>query len=315
MNIVTPIPTSLVFTTANVNTESARRDNVLRETIPQTSENEQSASQKGLGSEGDRAKAPGQTPAPVTYERPQIQSNVAQSFSQAQGDADVSKDNASDESAGKEDAEQRQKEQQEVQQLKSRDKEVRTHEKAHAAIGGQYAGAPQYDFTTGPDGRRYATDGEVSIDISSAQTPEQTLRKMQQVRAAALAPAQPSAQDLKVAAEASQKAFDARQDIAEANRKESTAATQPSESEPVRPTVPSLDDIIANNNVSIPTRTLDDALLEAREADRAANRDNTSSPNRSLDYPAEEMSSRIGVIQRFYAGVSGSDNQGFSASA
>ncbi len=312
MNIVTPIPTSLVFTTANVNTESARRDNVLRETIPQASENEQGASQKGLGSESDRAKSPGQIPAPVTYERPQIQANIAQSFSQAQGETDVSKDNASDESAGKEDAEQRQKEQQEIQQLKSRDQEVRTHEKAHASTGGQYAGAPQYQFTTGPDGKRYATDGEVSIDISSAQTPEQTLRKMQQVRAAALAPAQPSPQDLEVAAEASRKAFDARQDIAEANRKEVTAAGASSDDAASSKSVPSLDDIIDSNNVSIPTRTLDEAMLEARE--RMGNSSDDSG-SRSLDYPADEMSARIGVIQRFYSGVSGNSNAGFSASA
>lgn len=312
MNIVTPIPTSLVFTTANVNTESARRDNVLRETIPQASENEQGASQKGLGSESDRAKSPGQAPAPVTYERPQIQSNVAQSFSQAQGDADISKDNASDESAGKEDAEQRQKEQQEIQQLKSRDQEVRTHEKAHASTGGQYAGAPQYEFTTGPDGKRYATDGEVSIDISSAQSPEQTLRKMQQVRAAALAPAQPSPQDLEVAAEASQKAFDARKEIAEANRKEVAAAGTSSEPTTSSQSVPSLDDIIDSNNVSIPTRTLDEEMLEARES-MGKRRDDSGS--RSLDFPADEMSARIGVIQRFYSGVSGNSNAGFSANA
>ncbi|WP_414829044.1 putative metalloprotease CJM1_0395 family protein [Alteromonas sp. H39] len=312
MNIVTPIPTSLVFPTANVNTESARRDNVLRETIPQASENEQGASQKGLGSESDRAKSPGQAPAPVTYERPQIQSNVAQSFSQAPGDTDVSKDNASDESAGKEDAEQRQKEQQEVQQLKTRDQEVRTHEKAHATIGGQYAGAPQYEFTTGPDGKRYATDGEVSIDISSAQTPEQTLQKMQQGRAAALAPAQPSPQDLEVAAEASQKAFDARKEIAEANRKEVAATSESFEAEATSQSVPSLDDIIDSNNVSIPTRTLDEAMLEAREGMG----NNSDEPgNRSLNYPADEMSARIGVIQRFYSGVSDNSNAGFSVSA
>lgn len=312
MNIVTPIPTSLVFSTANVNTESARRDNVLRETIPQASENEQGASQKGLGSEGDRAKSPGQVPPAITYERPQIQSNLAQNFSQAQADADATKDNAKDESAGKEDAEQRQKEQQEVQQLKSRDQEVRTHEKAHAAIGGQYAGAPQYEFTTGPDGKRYATGGEVSIDISGAQTPEQTLRKMQQVRAAALAPAQPSPQDLKVAAEASKKAFDAREEIAEVNREEVAAASSSSEPEKTSKSVPSLEDIIDSNNVSTPTRTLEEAMLEARDK---TGEDSGDPDARSLDFPADEMSARIGVIQRFYSGVSGTGNAGFSASA
>jgi hypothetical protein len=141
------------------------------------------------------------------------------------------KDNAQDESAGKEGAEQEQRNQQqsaqpvlteedkqEIEDLKARDQEVRTHEQAHAATGGQYAGSPQYEYTTGPDNKRYVTGGEVSIDISEEPSAEQTLRKMQQVRAAALAPAQPSSQDLKVAAEAAQKAFDARNDIAKENR-------------------------------------------------------------------------------------------------
>ncbi|MCU7553531.1 putative metalloprotease CJM1_0395 family protein [Alteromonas sp. ASW11-19] len=308
MNIVTPMPTSLVIPTANPNTESARRDNVLRETIPQTTENEQGSAQKGLGSESDRARQPGQLPAPVTYERPQIQGNPTQGTSQAlNGDG---RDNASDESAGKENAEQQQQEQQEVQRLKERDKEVRTHEKAHAAIGGQYAGAPQYQLTTGPDGKRYATDGEVSIDISDARSPEQTLRKMQQVRAAALAPAQPSAQDLKVAAEASQKAFEARQDIAEANQQQRSPA-QPGEG-PAGPEVPTLDDIVDGNKVSIPTRKLDEALLAARQAQRD---NDLGGSNRSLDIDGEQMASRNQVIQQFYAGVAHGKGAGFNASA
>ena len=51
MNIITPILNAIAYPTANINTESARRDNVQRETIPQASDAEQGASQKGLGSE------------------------------------------------------------------------------------------------------------------------------------------------------------------------------------------------------------------------------------------------------------------------
>ncbi len=307
MNIVTPMPTSLVIPTANPNTESARRDNVLRETIPQTTENEQGNAQKGLGSENDRARQPGQPPAPVTYERPQVQPNAAQGNGPSlTGDG---RDNASDESAGKENAEQQQQEQQEIQRLKERDSEVRTHEKAHAAIGGQYAGAPQYQLTTGPDGKRYATDGEVSIDISDARTPEQTLRKMQQVRAAALAPAQPSAQDLKVAAEASQKAFEARQEIADASQ-QPRSQTQPGEA--AAPAVPTLDDIVDSNNISIPTRKLDEALLAARQAQRD---NDEGSGSRSLDIDGDQMASRNQIIQQFYADVATGKGSGFNVSA
>lgn len=105
--------------------------------------------------------------------------------------------------------------QKQVQDLKDRDKEVKIHEQAHAAVGGQYAGAPSYEYQTGPDGKRYAVGGEVSIDVSEEETPEDTIQKMQIVRAAALAPAEPSTQDLKVAAEASQKENQARAQVSE----------------------------------------------------------------------------------------------------
>jgi len=46
--------------------------------------------------------------------------------------------------------------------------------------------------------------GEVQIDTSPAGSPEATIRKMQQIRRAALAPSQPSGTDRAVAAQASQ---------------------------------------------------------------------------------------------------------------
>ncbi len=101
--------------------------------------------------------------------------------------------------------EQAKAEETKIQELKKRDQEVRLHEQAHAAVGGQYAGAPTYEYETGPDGRRYAVGGEVSIDVSEEEKPKDTIDKMQVVRAAALAPAEPSPQDYKVAAEATQK--------------------------------------------------------------------------------------------------------------
>ena len=227
MNIVTPILNAIAYPTANINTESARRDNAQRETIPQASDSQQGASQKGLGSDAEKAKSPGQPPSPVTYERPQVQTDPQAGFQDVSGQE---QDNAQDESAGKEDAQDRQQEQQqrqdaaEIEQLKARDQEVRVHEQAHASTGGQYAGAPQYEYTTGPDNKRYVTDGEVSIDVSEERTPEATLKKMEQVRAAALAPAEPSSQDLKVAAEATQKATEARSEVVK-NQTE-TASTE-----------------------------------------------------------------------------------------
>lgn len=90
-----------------------------------------------------------------------------------------------------------------VDKLKQREAEVRAHEQAHKAAGGPYAGSPSYTTTQGPDGRRYITGGEVSIDISPEEgDPEATIRKMEQVKQAALAPADPSSQDRAVAMQA-----------------------------------------------------------------------------------------------------------------
>jgi len=115
-------------------------------------------------------------------------------------------------------------EQQEVEELKARDREVRQHEQAHSAAGGQYTrGGPQYEYTSGPDGKRYATGGEVSIDVSKvADNPLATIGKMQVVYRAAMAPAEPSSADRAIAGEAKQKEAEARRELAEMQRQEST---------------------------------------------------------------------------------------------
>lgn len=88
-----------------------------------------------------------------------------------------------------------------VDKLQARDREVRAHEQAHKNVGGQYAGAISYEYQKGPDGKQYAVGGEVPIDASEIPgDPEATIEKMRIVKAAALAPAEPSAQDRKVAA-------------------------------------------------------------------------------------------------------------------
>ncbi len=94
-------------------------------------------------------------------------------------------------------------EQKHVAELKKNDAEIRRHEQAHAAAGGQYAGSPQYEYTDGPDGKRYATAGHVSIDVTPIPgDPKATIEKMDVVRRAANAPAEPSAADRSVAAKA-----------------------------------------------------------------------------------------------------------------
>jgi hypothetical protein len=304
MNIVTPIPTTLVFNTANVNTESARRDNVQRETIPQSSAADNSAAETGLGSEADRAKTPGKLSQPLTYEKPQVSPGE-----QSQVQDGLDKDNAEDPSAGKQNADdkqQQQAEQVEIDKLATRDREVRAHEQAHAGTGGQYAASPSYEYERGPDGKQYAANGEVSIDISAANTPQETLRKMQQVQAAALSPAEPSAQDLRVASEARQKAIEARAEIV----KDNAAATEKTiarafpdivESSNVTSNVSGveLDDIVKGSDVGAPTRSLsDDPVAEAVGLES-----NPKELRRALESRDSVITQRVAVIESFYQKV------------
>ncbi|MCB2180511.1 MAG: hypothetical protein KQH63_00610 [Desulfobulbaceae bacterium] len=98
--------------------------------------------------------------------------------------------------------------------LKHADAAVRAHEQAHlTAAGGLAKGGASFSYKQGPDGRKYAVGGEVQIDTSKGATPEETLSKMMRVRAAALAPANPSPQDRKVAAAAASSMSKARQEL------------------------------------------------------------------------------------------------------
>lgn len=102
----------------------------------------------------------------------------------------------------------------ELLRLQQRDQEVRRHEQAHAAAAQGLVGAPSYRYEQGSDGQHYAVDGKVSIDMSPiANDPAATMLKMQQVYRAALAPAEPSAQDRRIAALASQKMEQARVEL------------------------------------------------------------------------------------------------------
>ena len=101
-----------------------------------------------------------------------------------------------------------------VAELRRTDQEVRAHEAAHMAAGGAYAGAASYTYVQGPDGKRYAVGGEVPISAPKGRTPEETIRIMEQVRSAAMAPANPSGQDLNVAAKAASAIAQARQELA-----------------------------------------------------------------------------------------------------
>lgn len=109
--------------------------------------------------------------------------------------------------------------------LRATDRKVRAHELTHIAAGAGLTGAASFTYQLGPDNQRYAVAGEVSIDISSGDDPEETIAKAQQIRAAALAPADPSPQDRKVAALATKMENSARQESASQGRSASQSVT------------------------------------------------------------------------------------------
>lgn len=169
---------------------------------------------------------------PATPSQPPV-ANIASQRTQAES-ASVDEAPAPDEASTferqrdqaqvtREQAEQRQFEQdlETIRELAARDREVRAHEQAHQAVGGQYAGGMALTYERGPDGKRYAVAGEVPIDISPIPgNPAATLAKAEQVRRAALAPAEPSAQDRSVAAAAMQLKMEAQIELRQEFREE-----------------------------------------------------------------------------------------------
>lgn len=163
--------------------------------------------------------------APVTAAPALADEQSASAREEADKQADTSTRSAQAKNSADEPSPQQERaEQLEIAELVSRDSEVRAHEQAHAAVGGQYAGAPSFTYDRGPDGKRYAVGGEVSIDTGTVPNdPEATLRKMEVVIRAALAPAEPSGQDRQVAAQAQAKMSEARAELVQQQSAEAKA--------------------------------------------------------------------------------------------
>jgi hypothetical protein len=177
-------------------------------------------------------------------------------------------------------------EQKQIADLAARDREVRAHEQAHAGVGGAHTGGASYTYTRGPDGKRYATDGEVSVDTSAVPgDPAATLTKMDIVRRAALAPAEPSSQDLRVAAQAQATAAQARAELAEQRRTEATEAAEArkaekAEKDEVEQATASADDAVAASSESaIDARP---ANVTALDTYRSFSRTSNDSPQLDL---------------------------------
>ncbi|KTG19040.1 catalase [Pseudoalteromonas sp. XI10] len=220
MNIVTPFP-SININTANVHTESARRDNQLREVIPPPAATKPSNAENKTLNDGDKTKQPGSEAGTYDAKGRLAEDKVIEERQQGGEQGEPEQSEQEQQEAKQEQqkeqkiAEQEQQDAEQIKELKARDTEVRIHEQAHATVGGQYAGSPSYEYQRGPDGTNYAVGGEVQIDVAEIEgDPKATIEKMQTVRAAALAPQEPSSADRSIVADATQKLMAAQAELA-----------------------------------------------------------------------------------------------------
>ena len=213
MNINVSLP-SFIPNQLQPQTESAQTDNRRAELVPPTRQGEASAAESGVASQKDKSRAAQANPSPpAASTRDNAQASPtppSHRFVEATGEESQRRQQQDPEQ------QEQQKQQRQLAALVERDLEVRKHEQAHQMAGGEHAGSPSYQFSHGPDGKRYATGGEVAIDIGAIPgDPAATLAKMQRVRAAALAPAEPSSQDLSVARAATVREAQARKELME----------------------------------------------------------------------------------------------------
>lgn len=313
MNITPAINVSIP-TVVNPQTDTLRRENNQREVIAQPAAASQSAAEKGVASERERGRSPAQNNEQVDFENIRKQAELAnnaiseeseknegqQESSEnpqlANKDAE-SKDNdeqtnsaAEEESSHGDNAINEFADQQAIKSLQQRDREVRSHELAHAAAGGATTGAPSYSFEVGPDGKKYAVEGEVSVDLSTVEgNPRATIAKMQKVYNAALAPANPSIQDMRVANSAAQAIAQAQSELLALSLDDSSAKENQSE-----PAVKTNDSFTGRNNDSLDQQsndfdTLVNNTLQAQEE---------IAPTRSND-----VDQRAGRIENFYLNI------------
>ena len=212
MNINVSLP-PLIPTQLQPQVEAARTDNRRAELIPQARQGQASSAESEVGSQKEKSKA-GQASSNQSSQNSRETGQPAPTTLPDNRFVEATDEDGQRKQQDPKQQEQQQRQEQQVQDLVERDKEVRTHEQAHQSAGGEYASSPTYQFTQGPDGKRYATGGEVQIDTSAVPgDPAATIAKMQQIRSAALAPAEPSAQDLAVARSAAASEAKARKEL------------------------------------------------------------------------------------------------------
>jgi hypothetical protein len=319
MNI-TPQHTHLpIQTVVNLQTDSLRRENQQREVITKPEPSSQSGAEKGPASDKERGRSPAQNNQQVDFASLRKQAELANDVignsshnssgqdSAKHSEKEANKQNSDSSGEAKPGQTSSSRDQQSsaeelantqiIRSLESRDKAVRNHENAHAGVGGSFTGAPSYSYEIGPNGKKYAVDGEVSIDLTPiAGEPAQTIAKMNKVQAAALAPANPSAQDIRVAASAASIILEAQAELTNISADNVEAKPQLGQLYPDKELLQS-DTSFENNDSS---KAFDRQIAQTLSAQEAL------VPSRSL-----AVDERAGRIEKFYATI----NQAYEKSA
>ncbi len=194
-------PTSIqqpiaVITQAQLPLDALRVDNHQLPKVPQPAKLFPSSTDKEPQAKGNLESTTKHSSATTNSNHDSIVTAKDSSENGERGNSDTASD--------KDDHQQELEVQNHIQQLANRDREVRAHERAHSSVGGQFAGSPHFVYEKGPNGVLYAVSGEVSISTSQvAGDSDASIAKLETVIRAALAPAVPSSQDLRVAASAS----------------------------------------------------------------------------------------------------------------
>ena len=297
MNINTNFP-NVSLVTGNPATISVARENDLRPMIPASRGATEGAAEKAVAGEQEKIQPTGVsvqlsgsyelTAEEAEQSAAENQSNDGEEPAEGEGgEKSASDQEGAEHDKGNNPQELTEQELKQVEALEDRHAEVVRHEQAHAAVGGQYAGSPSYDYQTGPDNKRYAVGGEVMIDTSEVPNdPEATLRKAEQIRAAALAPAEPSGQDRRVAAQANAMAAKARQEIAAG------------------------DDAGQTGGSGIRRGTLGEGASPGVSETLAADREPVSAASAVDDAVMSQMQQRNAVISQRYQSAYGSSGQG-----
>lgn len=327
MNI-TPQNTHLpIQTVVNLQTDSLRRENQQREVITKPEPSSQSGAEKGPASDKERGRTPAQNNQQVDFASLRKQAELANDVignSSHNSSGDGSGNNSGQDSAKHSEQEANKqnsdgsgqskpgqtsssRDQQSsadelantqiIRSLENRDKAVRNHESAHAAVGGSFTGAPSYSYEIGPNGKKYAVGGEVSVDLTPiAGEPTETIAKMSKVQAAALAPANPSAQDIRVAASAASIMLEAQAELT--NISADNVEAKPQLGQLFRDKELLQSDTSLENNDS--SKAFDRHIAQTLSAQEAL------VPSRSL-----AIDERAGRIEKFYATI----NQAYEKSA